>query len=113
MKTTFFVDRCTWLRGSSNNSYLLDNNGNRCCLGFVCTQLSIKDYDMELEAEPFDSSNNTVLIPILLDENHNNNILSRRAMIINDDGTINDHVREVKLERLFEEYGLRINFFSS
>lgn len=44
-KLTFVVSLATWYRGSQN-AELLTSDGDRCCLGFVATQLGVPDEEL-------------------------------------------------------------------
>ena len=40
------IDRTAWVRGDPKNSWLLDTNGHRCCIGFLAQALGLKDKDL-------------------------------------------------------------------
>lgn len=106
------VDRKTWARGGINgNARLLNNEGCKCCFGFLAEQVGITLASMRNESSP----SCTHLSPpsnirFLLDEEGGDKAWVHEAMMVNDDEGILDGYRESELIRLFSENGIDLIF---
>lgn len=104
----FKINRVKWLRGSV--SELIDDNGNMCCLGFICNQLGIDKSLMLNKDNPYEIK---VLLPYITEKYHSlivDSELSKKAIQINDDPNLFELERESKLTRLFKTYNLNLKF---
>ena len=122
----FTVDRSKWVNASFGNrghTLLLNREGYSCCLGFVCSQLGIKDEEMQGYGSPnhvcHDRSTQTTNFDLLsklksLTQYHygyvSNTSLAERAIRINDNANISREHREKDLIDLFAEYGHELKF---
>lgn len=129
-KTTFVIDRSKWRCGDDGphrrgvgSTYMLNSEGFQCCLGQIATQLGCDDEYLLGLLDPADVDIAALSLtgrgPLL--ETHiltvagdwsqvNCTSFSILGMNINDNEELTDTQRERKLERLAEEYGLRIEF---
>lgn len=112
---TFVVNRSMWLRGrGARASYLLLDNGQRCCLGFVCAQLGVADEYLLNTPDPgwlmADAAGPIHGVLANVGTSARPNTLTMRAVVINDNKKISDPERERELAALFAEYGYAIEF---
>lgn len=111
---TFTINRSSWLRASTvetlGSPSLLDENGNKCCLGFVCSQILKSDTWILDKADPSDMSINIKDFNVYVGGKFKNSNLSLEAMLINDNPDINDNEREAKLKALFNRYNYDLEF---
>lgn len=113
----FVVRRSKWLRGlSSRETWLLDDAGRMCCLGFVAEQCGVATsallhVDAPVCVTPSESRK---LEPALLkscgDGDSRHTALTCDAIGINDDPSLSDPRREAKLAALFAKHGYRLRF---
>lgn len=101
------IDRRTWYRGKGGAcSRLLLDNGMRCCIGFLGTQIGIKDETMREEADF------SAIMPCRqarpFEDDHNDTL--NRAYTINDDETLTDSQREEALIETGKEMGVNFIF---
>lgn len=122
----FVVDRSKWRNGGTgedfniSNKYgdtaLLNQEGYRCCLGFVCNQLGVEDGMLEDIGQPDDIDLNDInnidlsTLVRIYDGAYELSELSERAITINDNGTLSVENRELKLIELFKEFGHELVF---
>jgi hypothetical protein len=127
MKTTFTIDRGKWRCGGDieprghGHTMMLNPEGYMCCLGQIGRQLGCPDDQMLDFGEPCDCGV-SVLYRDEYDEIDSKmafppewkGILDgefiHEAIAINDSEELTDTQRERSLERLAEQYGLRIDF---
>lgn len=106
----FKVNRNKWLRGST--SELIDDNGNMCCLGFICNQLGIPKASMKDKDNPYEIK---VLLPYLTEMYHSlivDSDLAKKAVQFNDDSNLFESEREAQLIKLFKKHNLTLKFES-
>jgi 3-methyladenine DNA glycosylase Mpg len=118
--TEFVVQRSKWLRGTrGRDTYLFDDHGARCCLGFVASQCGVADSVLLNVAPPRDIKPFEVLQQLdgLLTRpareyvrDWTDSALADDAMRINDDADITDAERETSLSFLFAEHGYALRF---
>lgn len=122
---TFTVDRPTWHRGQGSiGSYLLLQNGSRCCLGHVGKQCNIPD-NLMLESQTPVTIGNTKIRDVdrtiwhqalklwprfLIEGNFDNSGFCKEAMEINDSKILEDDVRESRLSKIFAKNGYQLFF---
>ncbi len=119
------IDRKTWLRGvGSNDSVykvrLRTEEGEQCCLGFVCKKLGLKNKDILDVGRPghlvrydnFAQRNaKEKLTPVLLKvKEPTEKAWVEEAITINDDSLMSETEREEKLTKLFAKNGLDVKF---
>jgi len=110
----FTVERSRWRNAAHGigNVLLLNEDGYKCCLGFVCEQLGVRSILNR-------SSPKTLEVPVD-DFNHwdvvwgvshwENTELSKKAILINDDVCLTDQEREAQLIELFKKHGHELIF---
>lgn len=110
----FTVKRSRWARGGNNGkSRLLNEDGNKCCLGFAICQISKhipveRLLNMGCPNNVF--SKESFLTYVDEDGIVNDNLLADYAMAINDDHLMLDKMREQELKKLFREHKIIIKF---
>lgn len=127
---SFTVDRKTWYRGKSgDSSCLLNNAGNRCCLGFYASACGVEDKQMRNLLSPgslvelaktgstydkFDRSVsrdvNEWKTKLTRSSSVDNSETCMKMMQVNDEEKITEEVREKKLTALFASIGIKIKF---
>ena len=110
------IQRSRWLRGHPY-SYLLNDEGDMCCLGFLCKDKGIRDKDilnmpgpwMLLALRPQLSD---ILSGLAFrdDDVRMNTTFSEDAIEINDDIDLSEENRESQLIDLFKEKGIELVF---
>lgn len=120
----FIIKRNTWRNGSESihakgigNTKLLNSSGYMCCLGQCIQQI---DNSLELLniAEPdevdIDISDKKEDLYIFINKDNPllNTELADDAMLINDSIYTTSAAKEVKLIKLFAEYGHKIEFIN-
>ncbi len=100
------IRRKNWLRGGKG-SMLLNKNGSKCCLGFVCTAMGVKANVMKGRLGPGELK---MYIPGLTTRSHNNTESCDLAMAINDDAYYPSIDREVKLKKIAKNMGYKFTF---
>lgn len=113
----FVVKRSQWLRGDFENSYLSNDKGMKCCLGFYSCAAGFLDKDIKMQGAPnelVDSSGkvwDTFLLesPTEDSESCNSNACFD-LMSINDDDTSDDAEKEFLLKEKFAEHGVKVTF---
>ena len=110
----FTVRRSEWRRGgtrydnSKGATFLLNEVGYMCCLGFATNQIcritkkDLLEMDTPSCVLPYKST--------FTDEHGDNNDLTNRAISINDASNISDKVREERLTALFKKHGIKVTF---
>lgn len=97
MITKFRIDRQTWYRGKgSDESYLLNDSGKMCCLGFFCLEDGLDANDIENKRTPFSLGS---YAPSQLNNTFYHKICT--LMSLNDSETISDTDREQELKQEF------------
>jgi hypothetical protein len=117
------INRKKWLRGGKNGegnaitSKLRNCNGEKCCLGFVCTTLGIKSTRLTGIFEPQDLRSRKI-IPGLTkkgffggEDDYINTRPCRTAININD-GDMPDEKREIKLKKIANKMGYNFEFIN-
>ena len=108
------IDRSKWKRGSPNahDTYLLDDDGKMCCLGFYALACGVDEESIRNKTEPefleFE-------IPGLSYDNEetglrHNTAFTQSAIPINDSQYLDETKREEALIRLFKEDGKKLTF---
>lgn len=100
-----------WARGQRNgNCNLLNDNGNMCCLGFLCiSEGAVVNVG---EGLPRHVGNLPGHLLPLLEKSENDPTVSLEWAIakINDDSEISDNARKEKLAPLFSEIGFEARY---
>lgn len=117
----FTVDRSKWARGDNGpaggSSYLLDEYGKMCCLGFCMRQLGEPEQAIFLKPMPADLSKQiSGFVDLRIDHDDAppffyNWWWVKEAAEINDNPFISDLEREVKLAELFAQNGHELEFY--
>ena len=125
----FIIDRRKWRRGGNDSrltfrygeTYLLNEQGNMCCLGQICKQLDIPDeyilgvnhpHQINPAAENYSSLINILLRQSVAKTCYLNTELAYKAVCINDDPFIHSDLREQQLTELFKKYDHEIEFIN-
>lgn len=113
----FVVKRSQWLRGDFENSYLADNTGKKCCLGFYSCAAGFLDKDIKMQGAPNElvDSSGKVWDTFLLghpseDSEPCNSDACFDLMSINDYDEYDDAEREDLLKEKFAEHGVKVTF---
>lgn len=107
----FKIDRAKWLNGASLKIVEMCNEqGEKCCLGFITQQYSkCKDEEL-LGISPEDVYfRKGIKFPPLFD-GEGMSELCGEAMQINDNPFFTNEARERNLIQLFEQHGIKIEF---
>lgn len=110
------VDRRYWFRGSWSGSFLLRNDGQKCCLGFACEALGVPTEDLIQQATPVSLRSHFDTIARLIERYYDGDDTAvdrpatNLAMNLNDDPTITDADREARLIALGPKLGLEFVF---
>lgn len=104
---SFTVDRATWLRGSVGS--LLEDDGRRCCVGFLAKEMGYSDDEMRSMPVLGDVTRTELGLP---PELRTCNWSSGDGDIYgaNDDDALSDTDREAKLTELFAGIGVEVKF---
>ncbi len=112
------IDRSEWARGKKvpkDSQSLLNEDGTKCCLGFLALKCQvpddkIQDVGMPYDLCPFEYNK----LPILNDDGkvHGPYDGWNKFANINDDADILDKDREAKLRQLAKDNGFRFRFVS-
>ena len=108
------IDRSKWKRGSPNDhdTYLLDDDGKMCCLGFYALACGVDEESIRNKTEPeflefeipslsYDSEETRLIY---------NTEFTQRAILINDSQSISEDKREEALILLFKKDGTKLSF---
>ena len=117
----FKVKRSKWFRGQgSDDSFLLNNEGQMCCLGFYSAACGIKKSYLKNEEAPGEINSDIqnqwqtfLLNDSDIDTEEQYKIDSwacTQLMKINDDENMSDTEREEKLTKLFANDGIEVKF---
>jgi hypothetical protein len=105
------VNRKTWARGNKvpdDNQSLLNQNGTRCCLGFLAKKCDVPDTSIEEVGMPYDlDSDEYMMFPHVEDAHYS---IWNKFANINDDKVLSEEEREEKLRQLAKENGFRFRF---
>lgn len=125
------IDRKTWLRSVVDDQVRLRNeDGNQCCLGFVCKKLGLANNDIENIPDPGSFGDSEFMIDfgvegaslknlvnkltphLLTVRGHNEKHWVGEAMRLNDydDDDMSEEEREEKLTALFLKNGFELKF---
>lgn len=109
---TITIQRSKWARKHHRGhsymgpSLLRNNQGNFCCLGFICKSEGIDESDLVSMGTPavllYSGCGNQ--IPSYLLNGIDNSELATSAITINDDPTTTDAYKEEKLKELFARH---------
>lgn len=119
--TQLTIKRSKWLtpdvqrKGESflRKSFLLNQDGRMCCLGFAVKKLGATRKKMLFISYPFSILPNKTgqfVKQNKMNRVGDNSELSRKATSINDSTIISNKVREKKLTRLFKSHGIVLTF---
>jgi hypothetical protein len=125
-KKSFVVDRSRWRSGRYGkyatgklgvnglaSTFLLDENGSMCCLGFVAQQCGVPKKAL-LEANAprvLDWVHKATTTPALIQsDGFTETSLTKTAIGINDNTKIDRKTREKRLKAVFKKHGYSIEF---
>lgn len=108
----FVVQRSKWLRGRERDTFLLDEKGRMCCLGFVSAQCGVPAPAMLRRTTPNGLPEHTgePLLGLLLKHYTTHTELAAAAVRINDTIGMDDAERESQLSALFVAHGYTLRF---
>jgi hypothetical protein len=115
------VDCERWVRGrykKYGRSCLLNEKGNRCCLGFVAKVLGYRDGSIQTLLAPakiLETRQSNVLCDVQETERGvfvRNSVFSAEAMGLNDYASIDDAERRRRLVVLGKEHGVEFEFIN-
>ena len=113
----FTVKRSKWVRGSKEAKYgrvgLLNENGNMCCLGFVCKKLGASNddiYGVGFPSGVLNSQTTTKFLDMFPDDSDTHRQYEDDAAEINDDKDLAPNTREARLKKLFRSRGHELVF---
>ncbi len=115
------IDRSHWRNArqdrfahSFGETFLLNDEGYSCCLGFACQQLGgVQKYEMNNICFPSDLNFKVTSLnePSKRYEScFVDTRLSQKAIHINDDRHLSDEDREKALKSLFSKYSIKLEF---
>lgn len=111
-KHEFTVDRAAWRTATRGIglAMLLNEQGYRCCLGFMAQSLGVPDATSKLCAYPT-STKDARFRDLMTGNDHSAQWNESRIAGINDSGCIvSDDERERRLAEAFEKLGIKVNF---
>jgi len=117
MTKTFIIDRKRWVRGGRTLqkeyglAYMLNQEGNMCCLGQICKQAGCSDEQLNGLGTPRSvvGCSPEAPVPDVLLPNEQGG-LACRMMAVNDDESIDDDHREALLIELAATAGWTLRF---
>lgn len=111
------IDRARWLRGDliQEDSQLLSPMGRMCCLGFYLEACGVPREKLLGESCP---SNLRELLPGQADwlaekalhKDRVDNLVEDEFISVNDDAQLSEKGRELRLQQLFKQRGIRVRF---
>lgn len=113
------IDRSKWNRAIPEVEYrqqfglaaLLNDDGNMCCLGFVCKALGLSDEQIVNKAYPQSTSLEIPQLTEFRDVSYpKDTTLSCTAAAINDSPSIPSKKKEERLKELFLEQDIKLTF---
>ena len=108
------IDRSKWKRGSPNShdTYLLDDDGKMCCLGFYALACGADEESIRNKTEPEFLEFEIPGLSYDAEETglRYNTEFTQRAIPINDTQSMSEGQRESALILLFKEYGTDLTF---
>lgn len=113
------IARSNWNRAIPKVEYrehfgptaLLNEEGNMCCLGFVCKAMGISDEQMADRAYPQSTGLEIPQLTQFYDESYpRDSALSCAAAAINDNPAIPPKEKEKQLKNLFLEKNIKLKF---
>lgn len=107
----FVVQRSKWLRGLNRDTWLVDDQGRMCCLGFVSAQCGVSPSAMVRVGAPngLRWAEGKPLLGLLLVDLRCHTELAAEAVRLND-ATMDDAEREAQLTALFAAHGYTLRF---
>jgi hypothetical protein len=111
MKTrhSFVVKRSEWLRGS-RESFLLREDGKKCCVGFLCLSLGASAVEI---CDRTQVEEDTPIAKRFIRNfrfSASNTNWAGDVYIANDRADLDDSARETKLTELFKQRGIAVTF---
>lgn len=108
------IDRAKWDRGISRigKRALLNEQGGKCCLGFVCNALGFSDEEIQNIFTPrllFKKTKNSKLNS-LIDEDNFHNPNTHHAMSANDSESLSEKDREYLIASNLAKIGFDVEF---
>jgi len=119
------IDRSKWRTGASGdsktglgNTFLLNNEGFMCCLGFFCLSAGLKENHIRSAGTPRDAvfDHNINLMPIAESNSDDDDGIyidtdfGSGAVDINDSETIDSKTREIQVKDHFATVGIEVEF---
>ncbi len=121
MKDYLIIDRSKWRSGGftginetgKGTTFLLNEEGYMCCLGFRCHQMGIPKKDLLDKGAPWELSYDWD-IPDLLDDDderiYSDSDFTDEAIAINDDPSLTPAEREKAIKNHFKKIGVTVEF---
>lgn len=118
----FTIVRRNWSRGKGSvHSCMLNNKGQRCCLGFYAKACGIPDAKMKdktdpvsmIMTSPFDSTADILWKTFLIEGSNGKEDcadLTRHIIAMNDETRVTSERREKKLTKFFKRVGIKLLF---
>ena len=113
----FIIDRSKWRCGRNGINQrgkggilLLNEQGYMCCLGQISCQLNMKKKQILNKATPNHIGQYISILTSKRDYGIVNSVLSKKAVLINDDPNLTDQERERKLSSLFSKWKHKLTF---
>lgn len=115
----FTIKRSEWYRGKgSDDSRLLNEDKQKCCLGFYSLSCGLRSQDIRDMASPYDviEEHNKLWKSFLITEPDESNELdwnsrdANQLMSINDDEKTSDAHKEKKIITMFKKHGIAVKF---
>lgn len=110
------IDRARWLRGTGNDSKLLDPMTQKmCCLGFYATACGLKDEDINNHSMPSCIAGNKIpdtMKWLIGSSQYLDSDAANKLARINDRISISEDDREGTIINLFEKHDVQVEFIN-
>ncbi len=111
--TTFVISRSKWSRGKGKDTCILNEMGERDCIGFFLQACGATDAQLLRVDEPIDVIQKYGWECSLIEccgEVRFQNVICRAIISVNDNPIIKDQERERQLKSLFQKINVTLNF---
>lgn len=119
----FTIQRSKWVRGTiGGDSKLLNSQGNKCCLGFLCSSFGAHDDILKNQTGPDKIANKLSLPDWLVHWSYQASIEGTQVwhpfstyatnvlISVNDCSLLTEKQREEKLAEVFAVHGVKVTF---
>lgn len=108
----FTIDRSKWIRGAENARLLRTQDNKMCCLGFYSLSCGLNKLQILSKIMPhhIDTYSIPPQMMWLIDGQTYASELAEKLQTANDDMTISNEIRELKIKELFLTQDIEVEF---